>query len=155
MSKEKGPKFIYVAYINTTPEKLWEALTTPEFIRQYWAARANSSTWKKGGTLESRSPQGELEWHGKILESKKPRRLVFTFEVAGRKEGPSRVVYDIEKPKRGDFHQTRAIKLTVTHDQFPPGSKVYEGTREGWPLILSSLKSLLEPGRAIKFTAGE
>jgi len=152
MSKLDKPKFVYVTYINTTPEKLWEALTTTDFIRQYWVSRTNTSTWKKGGVIESRSPQGELEWHGKILESRKPRRLVFTFDVVGRKEGPSRVTFQIDPPKRSDVHQSDAVRFTVTHDQFPSGSQVFKGINMGWPVILSSLKTMLESGKAIQFT---
>ena len=146
------PKFVYVTYINTTPEKLWEALTTTDLIRQYWSGRVNQSKWKKGATLESRSPKGELEWRGKILESKRPRLLSYTFDVVGRKEPASRVVFEIERPKRTDDHRSSAIKLTVTHDQFPARSKIFRGINQGWPTILSSLKSLLETGRAIEFS---
>jgi uncharacterized protein YndB with AHSA1/START domain len=146
------PTFVYVIYLDTTPEKLWQALTTTDLISQYWAGRINESKWKKGARLESHSPKGELEWHGKILESKRLRRLAYTFETVDGDEGPSRVVFEIEPPKRTDRHQTGAIKLTVTHDQFPAGSKVYPEVNRGWPTILSSLKSLLETGRAIRFT---
>jgi uncharacterized protein YndB with AHSA1/START domain len=144
------PKFVYVTYINTTPEELWKALTTTDLIRQYWSGRVNESKWKKGAVLESRTPKGELEWHGKILESKRPRLLSYTFDVVDGNEPASRVVFEIERPKRADKH--KAIKLTVTHDEFPAESKIYHGISEGWPTILSSLKSLLETGRAIDFT---
>jgi len=144
------PQFVYVTYIECTPAALWKALTTTDVIRQYWSGRTNTSKWKKGAVLESRSPEGELEWQGKILESKRPHRLVYTFDVVDSKEGPSRVTFDIEPPKRTDRNRTSALKLTVTHDQFPVGSKVYQGVSNGWPKILSSLKSLLETGRAIQ-----
>jgi uncharacterized protein YndB with AHSA1/START domain len=145
------PKFVYVTYIDTTPEKLWRALTTTDLIRQYWAGRINKSEWKKGAILESRSPEGELEWHGKILECKPPLRLCYTFDVVGSKEGPSRVLFEIEPPKRTGDHQIHAVKLTVTHDKFPEGSQDYRGVQQGWPTVLSSLKSLLETGNAIRF----
>ena len=146
------PKFVYVTYIDTTPEKLWQALTTTGLIRRYWSGRTNESKWRKGAVLESRSPDGELEWHGKIVEAKRFRKLSYTFEVVGSKEGASQVIFDIERPKRTDSHQSRAIKLTVTHEGFAAESRVYAGVKEGWPTILSSLKSLLETGRAIRFT---
>lgn len=146
------PNFVYVTYIECTPAELWEALTTTELISQYWSGRINTSKWKKGAALESRSPEGNLEWQGKILESQRPRRLVYTFDVVGSKEGPSRVTFDIEPPKRTDRHRSSALRLTVTHDQFPAGSKIHQGVSNGWPTVLSSLKSLLETGRAIQFT---
>ena len=145
------PQFVYVTYIECTPAALWKALTTTDLISQYWVGRVNTSRWKKGSTLESRSPEGELEWQGKVLESKRPRRLVYTFDVVGSKEGPSRVAFEIDPPKRTDSPRTTALKLTVTHDRFPVGSKIYQGVCRGWPKILSSLKTLLETGHAIEF----
>jgi len=142
---------VYVTYINTTPERLWEALTTTDLIRQYWSGRTNESAWKKGATLESRSPKGELEWQGKILESIRPRKLSYTFDGVGKKARTSRVTMEIETPKRTDLHQTTAIKLTVTHDKFSAG-KDCAAVAQGWPTILSSLKTLLETGQAIQFT---
>jgi uncharacterized protein YndB with AHSA1/START domain len=150
----KKPKFVYVTYIGTTAAKLWKALTSTGLIRQYWAGRTNESKWKKGAPLESRSPEGELEWRGKVLESNPLHRLAYTFEVVGSKEGPSRVQFEIEPPRRTDRHHSRALKLTVTHDKFPAGSRIYPGVNEGWPTILSSLKTLLETGHAIRFTFG-
>lgn len=141
------PTYVYVTYIATTPAALWKALTTTDLISQYWLGRMNISSWKKGSILESRDPDGELEWHGKILESKRPNRLVYTFDVVGRKEGPSRVAFDIEK------HSAKVLKLTVTHDKFPDRSKIFQGIQLGWPKILSNLKSLLETGQAITFAS--
>ena len=75
-----APKLVYVTLIRTTPAELWTALTDPDFIRQYWFGRRNTSTWKEGEVIESHSPQGELEWHGKILKNVPEQELVFTFE---------------------------------------------------------------------------
>src|SRR3954463_9173042 len=30
------PEFVYVTYIRTTPERLWQALTDPAFTARYW-----------------------------------------------------------------------------------------------------------------------
>ncbi len=149
------PKFVYITYINTTAEKLWEALTTTDVIRQYWSGRTNKSKWKKGAILESHAPEGELEWHGKILESRRPRLLSYTFDVVDGNEQASRVVFKIERPTRTNARRTSALKLTVTHDKFPASSKVYLGIKEGWPRILSRLKSLLETGRSLELNFEE
>lgn len=146
------PTFVYVTHIGTTPRKLWEALTSPEFIRQYWFGRRHDSTWKRGAAVESRSPEGELEWTGKVVESKPPRRLVYSFSVVGEKEPPSRVTLEIEPLGKAAGPQGKAVKLTVTHDKFPPGSKVFPGVQLGWPAILSQLKTLLETGRSLELT---
>lgn len=146
------PKFVYVIHINTTPEKLWEALTTTDFIQQYWFGRKNESAWKSDSAIESRSPEGELEWRGQVLRSKPPRLLSYTFDCIGYGEPPSRVTFEIEPLGANTKQQGQAVRLTVTHDNFPPNSKVYPGICEGWPAILSSLKSLLETGRSLELT---
>lgn len=151
----KTPDYIYVTYIDTTPLKLWAALLDPEMIRQYWMGRNNTSTWRKGARLESRSPEGELEWHGEIVEAKKPRRLVYTFQGEESKEPYTHVTFEIETVKAGSPFRGQGVKLTVTHAGFIAGSKLRDGISQGWPAILSSLKSLLETGKALVFMHGE
>jgi uncharacterized protein YndB with AHSA1/START domain len=145
------PNFVYATIISTTPEKLWTALTEAEFIKQYWFGRQNTSAWKKGATIESRSPEGELEWHGKVLESKPPLLLSHTFHVVGEEEPPTRVQFEIEPlDEAASGPKGRAVRLTVTHDEFSGDSKVYSDIARGWPAILSSLKTLLETGRSLE-----
>lgn len=146
------PTFVYVTHIATTPERLWEALTSAEFIEQYWFGRKNESKWKKGAVIESRSPKGDLQWQGKILESKPPLRLSYTFDVVGQGEPPSRVIFEIQPLGRNTHPQGRAVRLTVTHEGFLLDSKIFPGICEGWPAILSGLKSLLETGRSLELT---
>lgn len=145
-----APKLVYVTMIRTTPAKLWQALTDPEFIRQYWFGRHNTSTWKEGEVIESRSPKGELEWHGKILKSVPESEVVFTFDELECGEPPSKVTFKVERLGEGTFPQGEAVQLTVIHEDFPEGSKVREGVSNGWPAILSSLKSLLETGKSLE-----
>ena len=153
MSKHTDqPQFVYVTHIQTTPEALWEALTTAGFIEQYWFGRKQESQWKTGSIVESRSPQGELEWRGQILRNEPPRLLSYTFEVIGEDEPPSRVTFEIEPLGPNTKPQGRAVRLTITHDQFPSDSKIYPGIEEGWSAIVSSLKTLLETGRSLDLT---
>jgi uncharacterized protein YndB with AHSA1/START domain len=142
-------KFVYVTHIRTTPATLWRALIDPRFIEQYWMGRHNTSGWRKGSPLESRAPDGELEWKGKIVEIKKPRRLVYTFQPVDAGEPPSRVTFEIKTPGRGTDPRGETLQLTVTHEEFPAGSIVFPGISQGWPAILSSLKTLLETGRSL------
>ena len=144
--------FLYVTFISTTPEKLWEALTNPDFIARYWFGRRNESTWQVGAPIESRSPEGELEWRGQILESEPPRLLSYTFESVSNHEPPSRVIFAIEQLGTGTSPQGSGVRLTVSHDLFEPESEVLEGVSRGWPGILSSLKSLLETGQALELS---
>jgi uncharacterized protein YndB with AHSA1/START domain len=139
------PNFVYVTYIRTSPEKLWQALTDGSLTRQYWSGRRVESDWTVGAPVTFWF-DGKVSDSGKVLECDPPRRLSYSFHVefveALRSEPPSRVTFEIEK-------RDAQVKLTVTHDEFEPGSKVFAAISGGWPVILSSLKSLLETGRAI------
>jgi uncharacterized protein YndB with AHSA1/START domain len=143
------PKFVYVTYIIAPPEKVWEALTTPEFTRQYWFETDLISDWKVGSKVVF-NRKGEI-WHNDtILRSEPPRMLSFTFRPLMveemKNEQPSRVVFELEPVKTTDGRD--GTKLTVTHDEFPANSVVYPRVSLGWPELLSSLKSLLETGKA-------
>lgn len=147
------PKFVYVIYIAATPEKVWEALTSGEFTCHYWGGRRIESDWQVGSRVRHIKEDGGLDWHGEVLAADPPKLLSYSFDVQMDKckrdidgkliddsgEPPSRVTFEIE-PVMGQ------VKLTVTHDQFEPGSKVLKGVSNGWPAILSGLKSLLETG---------
>jgi uncharacterized protein YndB with AHSA1/START domain len=145
------PKFVYVTYIATTPETLWRALTDGAFTRQYWFGTTVESDWTLGSRVTFRS-DGELHDAGEVLECEPCRRLSYSWHVEFheifRREKPSRVTFELE-PMGAE------VKLTVTHDQFEPGSKVHAAVSNGWPMILSSLKSLLETGHASTFTSAE
>lgn len=139
------PSFVYVTYIASTPEKVWQALTSPEATAKFWFGNAVTSDWKVGSPLEFRR-EGRLVVEGKVLENEPPRRLSYTFrsmhEPFNGSEQASRVVFELEQQKD-------QIKLTVTHDDFIEGSKVFASISNGWPLVLSSLKSYLESGRVL------
>jgi uncharacterized protein YndB with AHSA1/START domain len=143
------PKFVYVTYIIAPPEKVWEALTSPKFTRQYWFETDLESDWKVGSKVIFRK-NGEI-WHDDtILRSEPPRVLSYTFRPLMseemRSEKASRVLFEIDPIECTDGR--KGSRLTVTHDEFPAGSKVYPRVIIGWPEILSSLKSLLETGKA-------
>lgn len=142
-------RFVYVTYIRTTPEKLWAALTKPEFTRQYWAGTYQVSDWKTGSSWKIMIPDGRIGDGGEIIECDPPRKLVVTwkneFMESLRNEPHSRCTYQIELADS-------AVKLTVTHESEVPDSKLIAGVTEGWPHILASLKSLLETGRALEGT---
>ena len=139
-------KFIYVIYIASTPENVWKALLDGEMTRQYWD-RENVSDWKPGSKWEHRrlDEARTVDLVGQVLESNPPQRLVLTWAApadAADKSKQTRVALDIEKV--GDM-----VRLTVTHDQFTPGTDTLRKISNGWPRVLSSLKSLLETGRAL------
>jgi len=140
----RKPEFIYVTYIETTPEKVWEALTNSEFTRRYWFNTEVKSDWKVGSPF-ALVMDGKITDTGEILEAELPRRLSYSFkheiDDAMRNEGPTKVVFTIEP-------YGNLVKLTVTHEGFAEGSKLLDGISKGWPAILSGLKSLLETGKA-------
>ena len=139
------PEFVYVTYIETTPDRLWDALTNSSFTRQYWFDTELKSDWKVGSPL-ALVTGGETTDTGEILEADPPRRLAYTFKHVRdeemRKEPATKVVFTLEP-------HGAIVKLTVTHEGFGAGSKLLDGISKGWPAILSGLKSLLETDKAV------
>jgi uncharacterized protein YndB with AHSA1/START domain/DNA-binding transcriptional ArsR family regulator len=133
------PKLVYVTYIATTPDRLWQALTDPEQTMRYWNHR-NVSGWARGDDWAHRRPDGGDDVVGKILEIDPPRRLVHTWTLAseaGRPDRESRVTYDIE-PRAG------LVRLTLVHEDLP--AEHVDDVTGGWGLVLSNLKTMLESG---------
>ena len=142
--------FVYVIYINTTPEKVWTALIDPEMTKDYWGLARNRSDWKPGSRWrhEDYEDADNLLVTGSVLESDPPRRLVLTWahpDDAGDAAKTSRVTFDIE-----GF--MGSVRLTVTHDELEPASKTQAGITAGWPAVLSSMKTMLETGVAMPMT---
>lgn len=135
--------FVYVTYIRTTPDKLWEALTTPEFTKKYWFGVSFETDWQAGAPWKMLYPDGRVTDTGEIMEIARPSRIVLTwrneFRPELKAEGFARCVIEIE-PQNG------AVKLTITHSIERDESKFIEAVSGGWPKILSNLKSLLETG---------
>ena len=141
------PLTVYTIYIASTPEKVWEALTSAEFSRKYFFGNAVEIDLKVGGAYIVRTPGGALHISGEVVECVPHRKLSFTFNVNWpeliEKLGPTLVSYEIEQA-------SGAVRLTMTesHDR-PLGDDILSGGRQGWTAILSSLKSLLETGEAL------
>jgi uncharacterized protein YndB with AHSA1/START domain len=144
-------KFVYVTYIRTTPAKLWEALTDPDFNRRYWFGIHCESEWRQGASWQMVASDGTVTDAGEILEAEPEKRLVIKwrneFRPEMKAEGYTRCSFDIAPD--GD-----TVKLTIIHQIDRDGSKTIEAVSGGWPMILSSLKSLLETGAALEITAG-
>lgn len=147
---DASSSFVYVTYIRTTPEELWTALTTTEFMKKYWFGMNFETDWKVGSPWRLVFPDGRTADAGEIVEFEKPKRLVLTWRNQFRpelhEEGEARCVIEIEIEieQAGDV-----VKLTITHEMDKPGSKLIGGVSIGWPKILSSLKTLLETGAAL------
>ena len=141
------PAIVYAIFIASTPEKVWQALTSEESSRQYFSGFAIESDLKIGGAFIARAPDGSVHIDGKVIECDPPRKLTVTWNVNWpqlvEKLGPTLVTYEIEPA--GD-----SAKLTMlqSHDR-ELSDDTLSGGRQGWPAILSSLKSLLETGKAM------
>jgi uncharacterized protein YndB with AHSA1/START domain len=142
-------RFVYVTYIRTTPEKLWQALLDPEFTRRYFFETWQDCAWKAGASWRMVVPDGRATDSGQVLEIDPPRRLVLSWRNEFRpelhEEGYSRCTFELE-PKGS------SVKLTIVHEIDRPDSKLVQAVSNGWPHILSSLKSLLETGEPLEET---
>ena len=149
------PSFVYVTYIATTPERVWQALVDTDVTRKYWVdptadspAYVNVSDWTPGSRWEHQriDDARTVDMVGKVVESIPPHRLVLTWARPKDAEDGSkhsRVTFDIEPQSDG------LIRLTVTHEDLERDPQMLSGISGGWPKILSNLKTLLETGHAL------
>jgi uncharacterized protein YndB with AHSA1/START domain len=138
------PEFVYVTYIETTVEKLWQALTDGDFTERYWFGHRVTSEWKAGSEYKF-ARQGAPTIEGKVLVVDPPMRLAYSWDSCSpeaQRERTSRVTFDLEP--RG-----KVIKLTVTHDELDERGVTLRNISGGWPMVLASLKSLLETGHVL------
>ena len=146
MTEAAKSSFVYVTYIRTTPEQLWAALTTPEFMKKYWFGMNIETDWKAGSPWKLVFPDGRVADTGEIIEIEKPKRLVLLWRNEFRselhEEGFARCVIEIEPAGE-------VVKLTITHEIDRSSSKLIDAVSIGWPKILASLKTLLETGTAL------
>jgi uncharacterized protein YndB with AHSA1/START domain len=138
------PEFVYVIYIHTTPEKIWQALINPEMTREFWGRHRNASDWKPGSAWQHQNydDASDVSVAGTVVESDPPRRLVLTWAPPDSTD-ISRVTFDID-----EF--MGSSKLTVTHREL--SEEAMRGISSGWPAVLSSLKTLLETGASLPMT---
>ena len=147
MSPSFKPKTVYVSYIAATLEKVWQALTSSEFTRQYFWDRTVDIEPKAGGAFVLRLPDGRVNVRGKVIDYDPPRKLTVTWQVEWpdefRKLPECVVGYEI-------VPAGEAVRLTMTesHSWDVPDA-ILSGGRSGWPAVLSSLKSLLETGKPL------
>jgi uncharacterized protein YndB with AHSA1/START domain len=138
--------FVYVTYIRSTAQKVFDAITKPEIARRYWG-HENVSDWKPGSGWQHvrANEQRTVELVGEVVEVSPPTRLVITWANASQASDAaaySRVSFDITTYED-------MVRLTVTHDELEAGSGMAKGIQQGWPMVLSSLKSLLETGQGM------
>jgi uncharacterized protein YndB with AHSA1/START domain len=138
---------VYVTYIATTPEKVWKALIDGELTRQYWK-HENVSDWKPGSRWEHVGDDAArtVKIVGKVLDVVPNKRLLLTWVDAGGgadSADHSRVIFEVEPVDD-------MVRLTVIHEELRAGSEMLRKVNNGWPWVLSSLKSFLETGKPLK-----
>ena len=149
MSDTPAPtKQVYQVFIRATPERVWDAITKPEFTAQYFHGSRVDTTGERGTGIRHYAPDGTTLWgDDTILESDPPRRLVHSwrslYDPAFAAEPPSRVTWEIE-PQPGGI-----TKLTVVHDQLEGSPKTAANVAGGWMFIISGLKTFLETGQPL------
>ena len=140
--------FIYTTYIITSPEKLWTALTNGEFTNQYFFGRVVQSDWQEGSKVEYVTSEGDLDVSGEVLIAEPFKKLsVSWIHVNDHRKVPAIVTFRLKK-------MNEAVKLTLVHENLQENDLVEEensfaGLNNGWPAILSNLKSLLETGKVM------
>ena len=141
-----APAFVSTIYIRATPETVWRALTESDFTRRYYYGSTIETDWQPGSPY-TMTIEGEVHIEGRILEADPPRRLVQTFhaiwEETVRAEPATRVTWEIEPAMPG------VSKLTLVHEQLESAPETKAQVVEGWTLILSGLKTLLETGKGL------
>jgi len=138
------PDYVYVTYIESSPERVWQALTSADLTAQYWG-HSNVSDWQPGSSWEHRRVDGSgiADVVGTIIESTPPKRLALTFDAPGEEApgGPTVVTFDIEP-----YHEI--VRLTVTHENLA-SQDALDAISVGWPAVFANLKSLLETGHVL------
>jgi len=140
-------RFVYVTYVRATPQAIWDELTNPERNKLFWAGYHQETSWKVGDDYEIVGPDGRAWDTGKVLAHDPPKRLEVSWrhqhDDAMRAEGESTCTFELEPVS------AEVTRLTVTHAIGRANSQLIGAVSNGWPSILSSLKSLIETGRAL------
>jgi uncharacterized protein YndB with AHSA1/START domain/DNA-binding transcriptional ArsR family regulator len=139
-------EYNHVTYINAAPEKVWQALTDGAFTKRYWFNSEIHSDWKEGSEYYFTTPDGKRVLSGKIIKVRKPSELVYQFKAAFEdvKDEDSTVQFLLESVEG-------MTKLIVRHYGFKDGSKLFGSIQDGWPKVLSGLKTFLETGKTLNY----
>lgn len=145
----KIEQFVYATHIRTTPERLWQALTQPDFTRRYWLETTPESTWKPGASWAEEIPDGTATITGGIVKRDRPQHPVFSWRSEAKREEEtesySQAAYELEN--LGD-----SGKLTLIPEIDKPASTLLRDVSGGWPPVLASLKGLMETGEPLEAT---
>ncbi len=140
------PPLSYTFYFAATPEKVWEGFVSPESNRIIFAGAEFEADFKPGGSLAwvGPGPDGKPVTYvrGNVLQCDPPKLLQYTFAM-GQNDKISRVTLEL-------VPESEATKVTVMHDEWADDDPTYVACSDGWPRILSRLKTLIETGKTFK-----
>jgi uncharacterized protein YndB with AHSA1/START domain len=147
MTTEAAPRLVYQIIINAPQERVWEAITTPEFTSRYYYGCALRTDLAVGSPFAYEMPNGSPIVEGEVVACEPPRRLVHTYRSLWPpldKDAPTRVTWELEAMPGG------LTRVTVVHEEFQGQTATYKGLESGgWTWILSNLKTLLETGEPL------
>ena len=140
-------RFLCVTYIRAPAQKVFDALIDARLNEAFWSGYHQQSDWQVGGDYSIVSSDGKAWDTGKVLEFDAPKRICVTWlhqhDAAMKAEGESTCSFDVEALS------PELTKLTVTHVMPVADSKLIGAVGTGWPMIMSSLKSLMETGKPL------
>lgn len=146
------PEFVYMTVIAAPPERVWEGLTTAEFTRQYWHGTRVRADFAPGATIEFLNADDSVGVAGEIVTAERPKELSYTWRFLRNPDAAhdpaSLVTFRLEAIRAG-------TRLTVIHDRLADGSATATMVAFGWPHVIAGLKTLLETGKPVDFTASE
>lgn len=136
----------FVFYVAAPPEKVWDGFVSPESNRIIFLGAELEADLKPGGSMNWVGKQADdnrvVYVRGEVLQAEAPRLLQYTFAI-GSSNKVSRVTIEL-------VPETEATKVSVTHDQWEDDDSSYGQSADGWPRILSRLKTLIETGKTFR-----
>lgn len=135
------PDQVYKTKINASADKVWVAITNPEFTKQYWWGASNVSDWKRGSEWKHIGSESQIHHMGKVEEAEVNKRLVITWHNPGDAHDVSRVTFEIAAAGDG-------VELTIIHGDFVEDSAMAKRVSGGWPKVVANMKEFLEKGCA-------
>lgn len=144
MTADSRPKLVYQIIIQAPQERVWAAITRPEFTSRYYYGSTLKTDLAVGSPFTYHMPNGAPIVEGEVVASEPPSRLVHSYHSLWppmNEDAPTRVTWELEPLPGG------VTKVTVVHEEFQGETATYRGLQSGgWAWILSNMKTLLETG---------
>ena len=140
------PDSIYAIFIAATPQQVWALLNDSAACPDWFFGNRIEIGDAPGDPYRVFRPDGGMDVDGKVLEMEAGRRLLVSWVMPDMpiRPGDDRVEFVLEEKMEG------LTRLAVQeYLSAPLPEKWIEAAREGWSLILSGLKTMLETGKPL------